>query len=85
MYSPPNKLTSTKGKPLREHLEAVNHKEAILYLENLVERGKLEIGEPLIRKIRQLILKGIDDESAGRYRQVRVRITGSRFIPPNPL
>jgi len=74
-----------KGKPLKEHLEAVNHKEAILYLENLIERGEFKIGESLVKEIHHLILKGIDDENAGRYRQVRVRITGSRFIPPNPI
>lgn len=74
-----------KGKSLREHLEAVNHKEAILYLEKLIEKGKFQKRESLIKQIHSIILKGIDDESAGRYRQVQVRITGSRFVPPNPL
>lgn len=74
-----------KGKSLREHLEAVNHKEAILYLESLIKKRKFELGEPTIKKIHSIILKGIDDENAGKYRQVQVRITGSRFIPPSSL
>ena len=74
-----------KGKPLREHLEAVNHKEAILFLEDLIEKEEFEIGESLIKKIHSIILKGIDDENAGKYRRVQVRITGSKFTPPDPL
>lgn len=74
-----------KGKSLKEHLEAINHKEAILYLENLIEGGRLEINTSLIKKLHSLILKGIDDKNAGKYRQVQVRITGSKFTPPSPL
>jgi len=74
-----------KGKSLKEHLEAVNHKEAILYLENLIEKKKFKMGESLIKKIHALILRGIDDQNAGKYRRVQVRITGSKFIPPSAL
>lgn len=73
-----------KGKPLKEHFEAVNHKDAILFLEGLIEKGKLEINCLLIRQIHQLILKNIDQENAGKYREVLVKITGSKYIPPLP-
>src|ERR1700754_1152745 len=57
------------GKTLREHLEAVNHRAAILLMEELVQKS-----EPLpewdVRSLHQLILTGIDDEHAGRYRNI---------------
>lgn len=73
-----------KGKPLKEHFEAVNHKEAILFLETLVKKGKFKLNGSLIKQIHSFILKGIDEENAGQYRKVQVRITGSRFLPPKP-
>ncbi|HUV47245.1 MAG TPA: Fic family protein [Candidatus Bathyarchaeia archaeon] len=73
-----------KGKPLKEHFEAINHKDAILFLEDLIEKGKFKLNELLIRQIHQLILKEIDKDNAGKYRKVDVKITGTKFIPPNP-
>jgi Fic family protein len=35
--------------------------------------------------LHSIILRGIEDEWSGRYRNVAVRISGSRHIPPNPL
>lgn len=73
-----------KGKSLKEHFEVVNHKEAILFLEELIAKGKFKLNQLLIRQIHQLILKEIDKENAGKYREVNVKITGSKFIPPSP-
>lgn len=74
-----------KGKPLKEHFEAINHKEAILFLEDVIGGGKFELNQLLIRQIHQLILKQIDNDNAGKYREVEVKITGSRFVPPSPV
>lgn len=68
------------GKTLREHLEAINHREAILYLENLV-RQNAPLTEHVIKSIHQIILKKIDDENAGRYRKVNVVISGAEHVP----
>ena len=73
-----------RGKPLKEHFEAINHKEAILFLEDLIRRGRFQVNQLLTRQIHQLILKEIDNDNAGKYRQVEVRITGSKFMPPLP-
>lgn len=73
-----------KGKSLKEHFEAINHKEAILFLERLIRERDFRIDQLLIRQVHRLILKGIDDDNAGKYRRVEVRITGSKFIPPLP-
>ena len=70
------------GKSVKEHLEAINHKYAIAYLEKLVEE-KSGISEWNIKNLHQLILKGIDDENAGKYRNENVIISGATHIPPD--
>lgn len=51
------------GKSIKEHLEAINHEKAILYLKDLVNE-KNPITEWNIKNIHQLVLKDIDDENA---------------------
>ena len=70
------------GKTLTEHLEAINHEKAILYLDDLV-KDKQPITEWNIKNIHQLILKEIDNENAGRYRKENVTIKGATHIPPD--
>lgn len=69
------------GKSVREHLEAINHENAIEYLEDLL-RDKNEVSEWNIKGLHQLILKGIDDSNAGKYRNDNVMISGANHIPP---
>ncbi|MEK7439260.1 MAG: Fic family protein [Chloroflexota bacterium] len=72
------------GKSMREHLEAINHKSAIDFVEALATKNEPLI-ENNIRQIHALVLKGIDDEAAGRYRPGIVRISGSEYIPPEAI
>lgn len=72
------------GKSLREHLEAVNHRDAILLLEDLVKKNE-PLDEWTIKSLHHLILKGINDDNAGRYRTVNVRISGAEHLPPDQL
>lgn len=69
------------GKTLREHLEVINHREAILYIEDIV-RNKEEFTEWQIKNIHRLVLKGINDKYAGNYRDQNVMISGAQHIPP---
>ncbi|MBQ6547073.1 MAG: Fic family protein [Bacilli bacterium] len=69
------------GKSVKEHLEAVNHENAIEYLEELV-KDQSEISEWNIKGLHQLILKGIDDDNAGKYRNHNVIISGAKHRPP---
>lgn len=78
-----NKGLTIGGKSMREHLEAINHYEAILYIRDLVEKG-VDLDEREVRNIHSLVLHGIDRNNAGRYRNVPVRISGSRYEPPQP-
>ncbi|MEG2711542.1 MAG: Fic family protein [Clostridia bacterium] len=70
------------GKTIKEHLEAINHKDAILYLEQIVEENE-ELSELEIRNIHRLVLKEIDNENAGKYRNCNVVILGAEHIPPD--
>ena len=70
------------GKTLTEHLEAINHEKAIIYLDDLI-KDKGPITEWNIKNIHQLILKDIDNENAGRYRKENVTIKGATHIPPD--
>jgi Fic family protein len=71
------------GKPLREHLEAINHKHAIDFVESLAHAAE-PLTEHNLRQIHALVLKSIDDEEAGRYRRGQVRLSGSEHVPPDP-
>lgn len=72
------------GKSLREHFEAVNHRDAIRYVEEIVAK-QAPLTEWQIRNIHMLVLKGIDDGQAGRYRQENVVISGANTVPPDFL
>jgi Fic family protein len=72
------------GKPMREHFEAINHKEAIDYVEEIVHQQD-PLSERLIRSVHQLVLKNIDDDNAGRYRRENVVIAGAEHTPPDHL
>ncbi len=72
------------GKSLVEHLEATNHASALDWVKEQIKRKPSSIIEKDIFKIHDVILKGIDDNNAGHYRNVPVRISGSAVILPNP-
>lgn len=76
---------TVQGKSLREHLEAVNHYQALIFIAQLAGKKKDQICEADILKIHQLILNRIDDENAGCWRRVNVRIAGSRVVLPNSV
>jgi len=68
------------GKTLREHFEAINHKDAILFIEQLAQKNEF-LSEYIIKQIHSLILKNIDDENRGTYRKINVLISGAEHKP----
>jgi Fic family protein len=70
-----------KGKPLKDHLEAINHKEAIEYIEDLISNN-VRLSEYDIKSVHYLILKEIDSANAGKYRNENVFISGAKHVPP---
>lgn len=71
------------GKTMREHLEVINHRDAIAYVEEIVQKGE-PLTEWQIKSLHRLVLKGIDDEYAGVYRDQQVFIAGAKHTPPAP-
>lgn len=72
------------GKTLREHLEAINHSEAIIMLEELISDG-VELTESNIKNIHAVVMNAIEYENAGRYRNENVRISGANHVPPEAI
>jgi Fic family protein len=73
-----------KGKSLREHFEAVNHHDAIDFVESLVNK-KYVLNDKDFLNVHGLVLQKIEKEFAGLYRNAGVRISGANFVPPNAL
>jgi Fic family protein len=72
------------GKNMVEHLEVINHKEAILFMETIIQE-KQSLSESMVKGLHQLILKEIDHQNAGAYRRENVTISGANHIPPHHL
>lgn len=71
------------GKTMREHLEVINHRDAIAYVEEIVHKDEA-LSEWQIKNLHRLVLKGIDDQYAGVYRDQQVFISGASHVPPAP-
>ncbi len=69
-------------KPLKDHLEAVGHRDAFVYMEELA-RKDTPITLHEIRGIHALVL-GDRPEDKGRFRRVPVRIVGAYATPAEP-
>jgi len=69
-------------KPLKDHLEAVGHRDAFLYVVSLVS-DKVPISERIIREIHSLVLMN-RPEDKGVYRRIPVKIMGAHHEPPQP-
>jgi len=81
-----NEGLTIKGKPLKDHLEAKDHFEALKYLSELIEHDrKHTISEVLIRQLHNLVMLETDREWAGKYRNANVIISGSDHTPPDAV
>jgi hypothetical protein len=69
-------------KSLKDHIEAVGHKEAFEFVSELVKE-KGEINEKVIKQIHYLVLADKKDDR-GVYRRVPVRILGATNEPVQP-
>ena len=70
-------------KPLKDHMEAVGHKEAFYYVVELVKE-KAELTEYVIKQIHSLVLADMPLDK-GRYRKIPVRILGAYHEPTQPF
>jgi Fic family protein len=70
------------GKPMKDHFEAIGHSEAFDLLYKLADSQ--DITEDDILGLHRLFYYRIESETAGKYRERNVIITGTDFIPPKP-
>ncbi len=69
-------------KPLKDHMEAVGHKEAFDFVSDLV-KNQMPLSESIIKQIHYLVLAD-KREDRGVYRRVPARIMGARHEPAQP-
>lgn len=69
-------------KPLKDHLEAIGHRDAFLFLEEAVRREE-PISERLVKELHSLVLAD-QPMDRGAYRRIPVVITGAVHTPPQP-
>lgn len=69
-------------KPLKDHMEAVGHKEAFDFVRELV-KDNIPISESIIKQIHCLVIAD-KREDRGVYRRVPVRIMGAQHEPVQP-
>lgn len=70
-------------KPLKDHLEAVGHKEAFEYVRELV-KSNAPLTEVIIKQIHSLVLAD-KPQDRGVYRRIPVRILGAKTEPVQPF
>ena len=69
-------------KPLKDHLEAVGHRDAFLYVQDVATK-ELPLSESVIKNIHSLVLMN-RPEDRGVYRRVPFRIMGATTEPVQP-
>ena len=69
-------------KPLKDHLEAVGHRDAFLYIEEIADKDEA-LDEFVIKKIHSLVLMN-QPEDKGVFRKIPVRIMGAYTQPVQP-
>ena len=69
-------------KPLKDHMEAVGHKEAFGFVQDLVKE-QAPLSESIIKQIHYLVLAD-KPQDRGVYRKIPVRIMGTKHEPVQP-
>jgi Fic family protein len=74
---------TVSGKPLRDHMEALGHKDALDYVHTLAQLNE-KIREMDIRQIHCLVIGRSDPAHAGSYSPHQRMISGSSVVLPSP-
>ena len=69
-------------KPLKDHLEAVGHRDAFLYVQDIAKKD-MPLSESVIKNIHSLVLMN-RPEDKGVYRRIPVKIMGAYTEPVQP-
>jgi Fic family protein len=79
-----SKGVTVSGKPLKDHLEAVNLAKAWERVKELAKAGT-PFAERDLLDLHRIVLTNVEDSFAGSYRSSAVRIAGANLVPPNPV
>lgn len=79
-----SKGVTISGKPLKDHIEALNLALAWDRVKTLAQPGA-SLTEHDLLDLHRIVLTRVEDSHAGSYRTSAVRISGSKHIPPNPV
>jgi Fic family protein len=72
------------GKPLRDHLQAMDHAEALHYVFDLIAISRA-LTPRVLREMHARLVRRSRPEIAGRYRTGPVAIGGADYAPPGPV
>ncbi|RYG16533.1 Fic family protein [bacterium] len=79
-----SKGVTVSGKPLKDHLEAVNLAKAWERMKELARPGS-QLTERGLLDLHRIFMTSVGDSFAGSYRSSTARIAGSNLVPPNPV
>ena len=74
---------TVRGKPLRDHMEAIDHREALDYVRRLAARDE-PLREGDVRDLHRLVLARSLPDEAGRYSNHQRAVAGSTTTFPSP-
>jgi Fic family protein len=74
---------TVRGKPLRDHMEATDHRDALRFVRDLAA-GDVAAREVDLRSIHGLVLGKTGGDAAGRYSRQPRFVAGSRAVFPEP-
>ena len=70
------------GKPLKDCFEAVGHAKAYDFMLSAARDVNFTFSEETILNLHRLFYVKLDEENAGKYRDIQVFISGAEYIPP---
>jgi Fic family protein len=79
-----SKGVTVSGKPLKDHIEALNLAKAWEQVKKLAGPAAVLTERDLL-DLHRIVLTRVEDDFAGSYRRGTVRIAGSHHVPPNPM
>lgn len=79
-----NEGQTISGKSMREHLEAINHQEAIVFIKSRIHKNT-SLSDKDLLSLHTIILRGVLPKEAGHYRTVAITIKDKSFTPSEPV
>ncbi|MCB1132808.1 MAG: Fic family protein [Verrucomicrobiae bacterium] len=79
-----SKGVTVSGKPLKDHIEALNLAKAWERVKELT-KPNAQLSEQDLLDLHRIVMTRVEDSFAGSYRTGAVRIAGSNHVPPNPI